>query len=258
MRVERINVADGVARLIAVSDLHGFIEPLEALDDIIHAMPERVQVVVVGDIVMGGPDPAEAVEWVRKRAGEFAVLGNHDEVALMGADGEDPAYTEPGSFQRLNSEQAEYLRSLPEVLELGWRGIRIRVMHGHRTYLPEGDSRAGMERFDDPAFALTIIGHTHNVFAPGKDDPKVADCGATCKFIFDCRQGDGTFLARPDHPSPAPDSEMYGTFLSLTADGGELEAAVGRFDYDRQGAIRRVLELEGPNCYSRIPETLDL
>ena len=237
-----IDVDDRVERLLVVSDLHGFLEPLRALDRVIAEMPGRVQVVAAGDLVMGGPDPAGAVEWARTRAGDFAILGNHDEVALMGGEGRPPAHTEAGSFQRLSAEQVAYLRGLPDLLDLRWRGIRVRIIHGHRTYGREDATFTGLARYEDPAFALTVIGHTHDAFAPAEGDPRVADSGATCKFVFDCRREDGTFVPRPDEPDPAPDSDMYGTFLLLTIKGGRLEAEVGRFDYDRQAAMRRALE----------------
>ena len=67
-----------------MSDLHSFVEPLEVIDGMIASWPGYVQVLVAGDILSGGVSPVETLEWVRTHAGEFAVLGNHDEGSLRG------------------------------------------------------------------------------------------------------------------------------------------------------------------------------
>ena len=96
MQIERIDVDGDVDSLLVVSDLHSFIEPLEALDVELASRPGSAQVVVAGDIISGGANPAETVEWVRRNAGDFAVLGNHDEVAILGGEGDHPPYSEAG------------------------------------------------------------------------------------------------------------------------------------------------------------------
>ncbi len=118
MQTRRIEVEADVDSLLVISDLHSFIEPLHALDVELASRSGSHQVVVAGDIISGGANPAEVVQWVRTNAGEFAALGNHDETALLGGEGEHPPYSEAGGFLRLNREQAEYYQSLPNVLEL--------------------------------------------------------------------------------------------------------------------------------------------
>jgi len=104
-----MQVEDDVERLLMVSDLHGFVEPLKVLDGIFAACPNKQQVVAVGDYLVNGGRPAETVEWVWQHAGEFAVTGNHDQAALRGAEGEHPPYTEPGAFLCFSGEQRDYL-----------------------------------------------------------------------------------------------------------------------------------------------------
>ncbi len=130
MRTQSIQVNDQIEQLVVVSDLHGFIEPLKVLDEVIAAYQGKVQVVAAGDYVVTGPSPAETVEWVHQNAGRFAVRGNHDKRALAMAEGEHPPWTAPGAFLRLGCEQRKYLSELPDILELSWKGRRIRITHG--------------------------------------------------------------------------------------------------------------------------------
>ena len=130
MRTQSIQVNDQIEQLVVVSDLHGFIEPLKVLDEVIAAYQGKVQVVAAGDYVVTGPSPAETVEWVHQNAGRFAVRGNHDKGALAMAEGEHPPWTAPGAFLRLGCEQRKYLSELPDILELSWKGRRIRITHG--------------------------------------------------------------------------------------------------------------------------------
>ena len=73
-----VSIDPSVEKLVFVSDLHAFTEPLEVLDQHIDAMDHRVQVLAVGDLVVGGVQPAEVVHWVRRRVGGLGVRGNHD------------------------------------------------------------------------------------------------------------------------------------------------------------------------------------
>ena len=243
MRTQSVQVNDQVERLVLVSDLHGFIEPLKVLDRVIEAYPEKVQVVAVGDYVVTGSRPAEAVEWVRRNAGRFAVRGNHDEGALAGAEGEHPPWTEPGAYVRLSCEQKEYLSELPDILELSWKGRRIRITHGRR---PSGEWVAWtatasevFEFFADPSVELTVVGHTHHAFVRTDARCCVANCGSTSHLILGFKQDDGTVESRTEAPFE-PVSEMYSTYLSVTIDESNLEVRVERFDYDRQKEIQRL------------------
>jgi len=138
--VRILEVDDAVERLLFASDLHAFIEPLEAFDEVRAPFPGPTQVVVGGDLFLGGNTPVETLEWVRAQAGQFAVLGNHDEVVLKGSEGNHPPYTEEGAYDGLDTCQIDYLRNLAEALEIRWKGKQIRVLHRHRTLVGEAVS----------------------------------------------------------------------------------------------------------------------
>jgi predicted phosphodiesterase len=251
MQTRSIEVDGGVDALLLVSDLHSFIEPLEALDLKFASRPGSAQIVVAGDLISGGASPAEAVEWARQNAGEFALLGNHDETALLGGEGDHPPYSETGGYLRLDQRQAEYYRSLPHVLELAWNGHVIRVIHGHRTFLGENVSwmtkpSEMLARFGDPAVAITVTAHTHHPFVAEHNGCRVANCGSVCGLLLGREHKDGTISSWGDEAVFEAPPQIYSTFLALTVESGELKVAIERFDYDRAAAIQRLRDVNDP------------
>ena len=257
METRRIEVSETVNTLLVMSDLHSFVEPLEALDEIIDSWPGPAQVVVAGDILSGGASPVETMEWVRTRAGEFAVAGNHDEISRLGGEGEHPPYSEAGGFLRLDQRQAGYLQSLPFMLDLGWKAKRLRVTHGHRR--PTGERVSWMAKpselvswFGDKEAALTIVGHTHHPFVAEQDGGRVANCGSTAGLLLGPQHPDGSISSWGDEPRFEAPARIYSTFLAITIDDGELQVAIERFDYDRAKALERLREANDPYLEDRI------
>jgi len=251
MERKRVEVKGDADTLLVMSDLHSFIEPLEVIDGIIASRPGAVQVAVAGDILCAGASPAETVEWVRTNGGEFAVLGNHDEVSLRGAAGDHPPYTEAGAYQRLDRRQIEYLQALPQVLELTWRGARIRVTHAHRTLSGEDVSWQAkpselLSRFGDPAVDLTIVAHTHYPFVLEQDGCRVANCGSTAALLLGLQHPDGSISSWGDEVVFEAPTEIYSTFVAITLEGEELQVTTERFDYDRAKALGRLREEKDP------------
>lgn len=257
METRRIEVSETVDTLLVMSDLHSFFEPLEVLDGIIDSWPGSAQVVVAGDILSGGASPVETMEWARTRAGEFAVAGNHDEVSLRGGEGEHPPYSEAGGFLRLDQLQAEYLQSLPFILDLSWKAKRIRVTHGHRRFTGECVSWMAkpselVSWFGNKEVALTIVGHTHFPFVGEQDGGRVANCGSTAGLLLGLQHPDGSISSWGDEAVFEAPAQIYSTFLAITIDGGEVQVAIERFDYDRTKALARLREAKDPYLEDRI------
>ena len=82
IRTREIDVADDIEQIAVISDIHGFSEPLCEVDKILDAMDPEPLVISAGDLFYGGIHPFECLEWVRRRAGERAVVGNHDVAVL--------------------------------------------------------------------------------------------------------------------------------------------------------------------------------
>ncbi len=250
MRIQPFDVDAQIEKLLFVSDLHGFVEPLAVLDRVIASLSENVQVVAVGDYVVAGVRPAEVVAWVRQNAGRFAVKGNHDQGALAAAQGDHPAWTEPGAQIRLSGDQRDYLREIPDMLELSWRGSTIRVVHGRK---PTGEwvdwqlpCDAVFDFFADKAVDLTVTGHTHDPFVLERDGCRVANCGSTSMLIQAFKNDAGAVLSRRKTPAE-PLAEIFSTYLLVANDGTDLSAQVESFDYDRQKELQLLRDAGRPH-----------
>ena len=250
MRTKSMHVSDDVERLVIVSDLHGFVEPLKVLDGLIASYQEKLQVVAAGDYVVTGARPVEAIEWVRANAGSFAVRGNHDENSVARVEGAHPPWTEAGASERLNPDQREYLARLPDVLELSWRGRCIRITHHRR---PSGQVVSWMGKvtevfdfFADPGVALVVAAHTHYPFVRKTATCCVANTGSISVPILGFRQDDGTVESRTED-SFEPDTKIFSTYLSVSCNGTGLEVVIERFDYDRAPGIERLRDAAHPD-----------
>jgi len=133
----RVEVSAATERLVIVSDLHGYREPLEAIDRWLTQVSEPFLVFVNGDIFEGGIDGLYAVEWTMRRALGRTTRGNHDSAIFRYLDADPslgqraPDDTELGAYREMTPDQLEFVESLPDVLEVHWRGRTLRLMHGH-------------------------------------------------------------------------------------------------------------------------------
>lgn len=256
MRTVTADLDDAIERLAVISDLHAHLEPLQVFDGIRGRWPGRHQVIVNGDLVMTGLEPAETVAWVQRNAVGLATCGNHDLGMLKGATVKHPAYTEAGAYVRLSEAQREFVRGLPERLELHWRGFTIRVCHGHMT--PEGaDSswrappRQLWERFGAPGADVTCLGHTHFAFVLERDGRRVANSGAASYPILSVREKGGALHPQSGGDPALETADARCSFLLLEERAGRLDVRVERFDYDRAALIRRYEALGLPDLNYR-------
>ena len=256
MRTANVDIDDGIDRLLIVSDLHGYLGPLDMIDRAVADADGSVRIIASGDYFAGGCHPVETLDWVRSRAGECAVLGNHDELVQAGAEGDHPLYSEAGAFVQLDESQIEYLRNLPHALELRWRGFRIRILHGHRTLDEQGvpwtaKPRELLEHFGDASVDLTVLGHTHYPFVHHEDGLGVANSGSVSMVIFGSKQADGMIVPQGDEPVFKSESGIYSTFMWIAVEKGELLATIELFDYDREQALQDSRAAGDPNLQLR-------
>jgi predicted phosphodiesterase len=123
-------------RALVISDLHGNIDALLALERTLEASGQRVdRVLVLGDFVDYGPAPDEVVTWVRAHA-DHAIRGNHDHAMVTGKDcRSSPAYKRlsvatRGYFRsRLRQETLAYLAALPITATIDWGGRKLTMVH---------------------------------------------------------------------------------------------------------------------------------
>lgn len=256
-RASGVDVDPSIPRLVIVSDLHGYKEPLDALDEWLEQLREPYLVFVNGDIFEGGIDGRFAVEWTMRRAAGRTTRGNHDSAifeylkAEPPADDHAPDDTELGAYREMTPDQLEFVKSLPDILDVRWRGNSLRLMHGHfnlrtpaRTNwrLPPAELS---ELFADHEVDLTVIGHTHHPFVSQGAAGAVANPGSVAVPLFRYRDHSGREIdRRADDPNLSVDDSRP-SFLTVTEADGRLQPRIERFDYDRQGLLRRHAARDG-------------
>ena len=200
----------GAMRVAFLSDIHANFTALVAA----LASAERRgcdRVVVVGDVVGGGPHPVEVIRLLARRRIP-AVAGNLDRKVLavggdagrleeLAARGRKRAVHAWTALQLGPTERA-WLGALPAELELDCAGQRVLVVHGS----PLGDEDYVFPSVTAPAMraklagrrpAVLVCGHSHVPFTRVVAGVRVVNCGSVGRpvdgdprgayAILDCR-----------------------------------------------------------------------
>jgi len=153
-------------RYAIFTDIHANLEALEAvlarIDELAKDEPID-QIWFLGDLVGYGPNPNECIDTLRKRT-DVIIAGNHDWAAVGKLDLEDfsaaARISAEWTAQELTEEHSEFLRNLPERLEIG----ECTLVHGS-PYGPLWEyltSEVLAERsFQYFSSRFCLVGHTH-------------------------------------------------------------------------------------------------
>jgi putative phosphoesterase len=154
-------------RVVIISDIHANLAALEAVQEPYDFL------LCLGDLVDYGPQPQEAIQWVRERALKV-IRGNHDQALAYDMDcrcaqvmKEASVTTRKWHTQLLSAQEKEYLRGLPlsERLELG--GAKFFLAHAspagdlYKYLRPEVSDEALAEEILGIDADFIFIGHTH-------------------------------------------------------------------------------------------------
>lgn len=253
----RVDVSDATERLVIVSDLHGYREPLEAIDQWLARLSEPHLVFVNGDIFEGGIDGRFALEWTMRRAPRRTTRGNHDSAVFEYLEAEPsrseraPDDTELGVYREMTPDQLAFVKSLPDVLDVHWRGRTLRLMHGHFNLRTPANTNWRLrpaelsEIFADPAVDLTVIGHTHYPFISQGAAGALANPGTVAAPLFRYRDPSGREIDRRVDDPDLSVNDNRPSFLTITEANGRLQPRIERFDYDREGLLRRHADRDG-------------
>lgn len=184
-------------RIMIISDVHANLPALEAVQEPYDLL------LCLGDLVDYGPQPREAIQWVRERA--FTVIrGNHDQALAYDMDcrcapvmKDASVTTRTWHAQLLSAKEKAYLCSLPLGARCELGGATFFLAHASPTgdlykYLrPEISDEALMEEIRGIEADFIFIGHTHlpmirhlgkttivnpgSVGQPRHGDPRVSD-----------------------------------------------------------------------------------
>ncbi len=109
-RKKPLRTADSAASLLLVADIHANLDALEA---VLASEDARAveHILVLGDLVGYGPDPAAVIDRLADDPRVTCLLGNHDLAAVEGV---------PASFNRQAAWSGEWTRAALEPRHLGW------------------------------------------------------------------------------------------------------------------------------------------
>lgn len=224
-------------RVALVSDIHGNVAALEAaLAEIRRHKPDVIA--VLGDLVLNGPRPAEALDAVIDLAasGALVISGNTD---IAVADGDFAAafpwlddvplsHRAAAEWARdqLSDEQLDFLRRLPSERRLALDG-ELLLLACHAS---PGSQTAGLPVELDAATTMQYATRT---------DARVIGCGHT--HVADLRELGRRLLLNPGSCGYAFDGSPEACWALLTAaDGEEPQAKLMRSTYDAQAAAEEV------------------
>jgi putative phosphoesterase len=144
-------------------DLHG---NLNALESVLHEIPDEATIVVGGDVCAGGTHPSETLERLRALGERVHWLrGNADRELTPGEQGLAPAEVIEATRAALTAAQIAFLHALPRTVQID------NMLFCHAT--PRNDldiftARTPEEQivdlFADVEADIVVCGHTHTQF----------------------------------------------------------------------------------------------
>lgn len=152
-----------MAPVATLYDIHGNLAALEA---VLAEVPADATIVIGGDVVAGGEDPAGTLERLRGLGDRVLWLrGNADRELKPGEPGLAPAGFLDATREKLTDEQIDFLYANPPTVTIG------RTLYCHAT--PRNDQDIFTERtpeeqvaflFADVDADTIVCGHTHMQF----------------------------------------------------------------------------------------------
>lgn len=225
-----------MTRIAVLSDVHGNAAALDAVRRAIRAArPDHV--LVAGDLVMNGPEPAAAVDGLRELEAEGALVvqGNTDVAVAdfdyaaafpwMG-DGVPESFRAAAEWAHdaLGDERLEWLRRLPAERRVWADDTLVLVTHaspGSQTagFEPALDASVVLERLSRTDARVICCGHTHL--------PEVRDFG--WKVIVNDGSAGYVF-----------DGEPTASWALVEIDGDEVRADIKRAAFDELGVANAI------------------
>jgi putative phosphoesterase len=218
-----------VTRLAALSDIHGNATAMEAvLADVAREKPDVV--LVAGDLVLNGPEPALVVDVLQNLAadGALVIQGNTD-IAVADfdygaafpwmSDGVPDAIVEGAEWthDELGEQRVDWLRRLPS--ERRWRaedGTLVLVCHAS-----PGSQTAGFDQALDPTVTIERVART---------DARVIVCGHT--HVPEIRDLGWKMIVNDGSAGYVFDGDPTASWALIDIEHGEVSVAIRRTAFD--------------------------
>jgi len=228
-----------MTRIAALSDVHGNVTALEAvLADVARAKPDHI--VVAGDLVLNGPEPAAAVDALRSaaEAGTAVIAGNTD-VAVADfdyaaafpwmTDGVPDAIAAAAEWAHdaLGDERVEWLRALPSERRLRTDDDTL-VLVCHAS---PGSQTAGLDQNLDPSVTIELLART---------DARVIICGHT--HLPEVRDLGFKVIVNAGSAGYVFDGDSTASWALIEIDDGEVRAEIRRTEFDSLSVANAISE----------------
>lgn len=216
-------------RLAVLSDVHGIAPALDAVRKAIkREKPDMV--LVAGDLVMNGPDPAGAVDALRAMESDGAIIvqGNTD-IAVADADyaAAFPWLLESGisdpmrlaaewAHDALSEDQLDWLRRLPAERRVTVEDTLVLVTHAS-----PGSQTQGFDKDLDPTAILERIART---------DARVICCGHT--HLPDIREFGWKVIVNAGSTGYVFDGDPTASWALVTLGDDEVASEIRRAEFD--------------------------
>jgi len=229
-----------MARIAVLSDVHGNLVALEAVRAAIRK--ERPDALMIcGDLVLNGPDPAGVVDAIRELEadGALVVAGNTDIAvadfdyaaafpSLMEGVPESIRSAAEWAHDELGADRIDWLRRLPAERRLRFGELLVLATHASPGSQTEGfdgalDPNVMIERASRTDARVICCGHTHL--------PEVRDLG--WKLIVNDGSAGYVF-----------DGEPSASWAVVTVEGDEVSGEIRRTDFDAL-AVSNALSARG-------------
>ena len=217
-----------MARLALFSDVHGNALALAAVRKAIKAAkPDAI--LIAGDLVLNGPEPAEALDGIRELEADGAIVvqGNTD-VAVADfdyaaafpflTDGVPDSYRSAAEWAHdaLGDERVDWLRRLPSERRLRIDDTLVLVCHAS-----PGSQTAGFDQVLDPNVTLERASRT---------DARVITCGHT--HIPEVRDLGWKLIVNSGSAGYVFDGDPTASWALVEVSGDEVSAEIKRVEFD--------------------------
>ena len=224
------------ARLAVLSDVHGNLAALEAVRKAIkREKPDAV--IVAGDHVMNGPDPAGVVDALREMetSGATIVQGNTDvAVADFDYSAAFPWYTDgvpdtvvaaaEWAHDALGDERVGWLRRLPSERRLMLDDTMVLACHAS-----PGSQTQGFDTQLDPSVMLERISRT---------DARVICCGHT--HLPEVRDMGWKIIVNDGSAGYVFDGDPTASWALVELDGDEIRTEIRRSEFDTMAVANAI------------------
>jgi predicted phosphodiesterase len=216
-----------MTRIAALSDIHGNATALEAvLADVARQKPDALM--VAGDLVLNGPEPALVVDVLRNLPDALIIAGNTD-IAVTDfdyaaafpwmTDGVPDTIVDAAEWAHdaLGDERLDWLRRLPS--ERRWRTDDDTLVLG--CHASPGSQTSGFDQHLDPSVTIELVART---------DARVIVCGHT--HLSEVRDLGWKMIVNDGSAGYVFDGDPSASWALIDIADGDVQAEIRRTTFD--------------------------